>query len=225
MKIVITVYICICFSETTSCFCSVLSKVCLFYRTNTEAGVLSKEPGLFSPTSSFLKKFSAQFYLKLSSVVLNKISSTNSGVTSKPLYSVLQELGGKTFDKVPSAMLEDDKLPYDELWKDIMQNINKGEGTLDYIHVTHSELDRLEQQLYEPEIVQGQKTAAVFFTCGHYYTKDSFVKETERLNKEQVVGGSKLPETMSVIKEYYSRKGCMNLACPRCVHSALMMVA
>lgn len=145
--------------------------------------------------------------------------------SSSSRLSALRQLGGDVLDKSLSLIQEGDRLPYDELWQDIMQNINKGQGTRDYIYITHSEIDRLEQQLNETDSTQGHATLAVFFTCGHYYTNLSFTKEVERLENDTAVSGIKMSETLSLIKAYYSRKRGMPLACPRCVLGALLTVS
>lgn len=156
-------------------------------------------------------------------MVLNKLQMDV--WTGSSAASTLQQLGGGDFASAPSSMLQGDKLPYDQLWQDIMQNLQKGQDGRKYIYVTHSELDRLEQHLSEPDLNQGQVTAAVFFTCGHYYTKLECMIELERLNRDSTISCMKLPETLSVVREYYGRKGCLPLACPRCVHGAIMPVS
>ena len=121
-------------------------------------------------------------------------------------------------------MVEGDKLSYDQIWQDIMQNIGKGLDAKKYIYVTHGEFDRLEEQLCDTAQDQGQTTLAVFFTCGHYYTKAAFKRELDRFSKEMKVGQLKLPETISLLTEYYTRKSSLPLACPKCVLSALCSV-
>ncbi|XP_052272508.1 uncharacterized protein LOC127873013 isoform X1 [Dreissena polymorpha] len=175
---------------------------------------------LYQPSTAFLSKFSARFKLQISSVLLKQISLIeNAQFASSSAYQSIQKLGGDAFETIPNAMLDGDKLPYDQLWLDILQNLQKGQDTRNYIYVTHNELDRLQDRVSSGD--QGQITRAVFFTCGHYYTKDLFTNEIERFNLESFIGGFKLPETLSVIREYYSRKEAMPLACPRCVLSAL----
>lgn len=181
------------------------------------------KPSLNEPTPAFLSSFTTKFCLKLSMMVLNKLQMdvwSGSSATS-----TLQQLGGWDFASAPSAMLQGDKLPYDQLWQDIIQNLQKGQDARKYIYVTHSELDRLEEHLCEPGHNQGKVTAAVFFTCGHYYTKLDFMKELDRLNKDSTINSLKLPETLCVVREYYGRKGCLPLACPRCVHGAIISVS
>ena len=196
-------------------------------RTNSTTDKPETITTVYSPSNKFLCKFSSNFCLRLSSMVLKSISTGDETSTMSSSYSALKQLGGDTFENVPSTMLDGDRLPYDSLWQDIMQNINKGHGAKDYIYITPNEIDRLEQQLTDSDTAQGQGhfTPSVFFTCGHYYTKASFIKEAERLDKDAAVGGIKLPETLTVIKVYYSRKSCMPLACPRCVLGAMMLVS
>lgn len=141
---------------------------------------------------------------------------------SQPLsFKALKQLGGDHFEALPSNMIEGDKLSYDQIWQDIMQNVAKGLNAKKYIYVTHGEFDRLEEQLSDTDQVQGQRTLAVFFTCGHYYTKSAFEKELNRFSKEMKSSQLKLPETTSLLTEYYTRKNSLPLACPKCVLSAL----
>ncbi|XP_053407428.1 uncharacterized protein LOC123565052 isoform X2 [Mercenaria mercenaria] len=181
------------------------------------------KPSLNEPTLAFLDSFTTKFCIKLSSSVLNKLQTDAWRESSAA--TTLQQLGSTELNSVPVAMLEGDKLPYDQLWQDIMQNLRKGQDGRKYIYVTHSELDRLHEHLSDPDQCQGQVTPAVFFTCGHYYTKIAFTRELERMNKDSSIGNIKLSETLSVIREYYGRKGCLPLACPRCVLSAIMSVS
>jgi hypothetical protein len=156
-------------------------------------------------------------------MVLNKLQTDN--LSRSPSLSVLQQLGSGDLDAVPEYMTGGDKLPYDQLWQDIMQNLHKSKNSRKYIYVTHSELDRLAERLDDPDQNQVQVTPAVFFTCGHYFTKSSFMKELDKMNKDTTLSSVKLPETLSVIRGYYDRKGCIQLACPRCVISAIMSIS
>ncbi|WAR18296.1 UVR8-like protein [Mya arenaria] len=181
-----------------------------------------EDPTLYQPSQTFLCQFSTSFCLKLSSNVLHKISTGDPRFMSSSALSAIKQLGGGSFDTIQKSMLEGDRLSYDHLWQDIIQNLEKGRDTRNYIYITHSELDRLCEQLSDTD--QGEVTPAVFFTCGHYFTKQSFVNEIEKLNIESFVGGFRLPETLSVIKEYYGRKSCMPLACPKCVLGAILSI-
>lgn len=183
---------------------------------------VKEKPSLNQPTPAFLSSFSTKFCLKLSSFVLKSLQ-TDAWSESRAATN-LQQFGGSDFKSVPVTMLQGDKLPYDQLWQDIMQNLQKGQDGRKYIYVTHSELDRLEEHLRDPDQSQGQATPAIFFTCGHYYTRKAFMEEVDRMNKDTSVDSLKLPETLSVIRGYYSRKGCLPLACPRCVIGAVMSV-
>ena len=145
--------------------------------------------------------------------------------TSPGGFSSLKCLhGDQQFSGLSGSLLEGDKLPYDQLWQDIIQNLQKGLDARKYIFVTHNELDRLDEQLSNPDHGQGQRTPAVFFTCGHYYTQISFTKEVEKFSRDLKGGPLKLPETVSVLTEYYKRKGDKPLACPRCVYGAIAAV-
>ena len=179
----------------------------------------TSDPGkscLYQPSSAFLRKFSTKFCMKVCSSVLQAVNGDIE--KSKPVsYNLLKELGGKSFDSIPSEMLEGDKLPYDQLWQDIIQNLQKGMDAKQYIHVSHTELDRLEEQLLYTDGNPGEKVSAVFFTCGHYYTQISFKKELERMEEPLKLGNFSFRETLSVIVDYYKRDGTMPLACPKCV--------
>lgn len=197
---------------------------CYYFYRKPSSTDRDDSPVLFKPSWAFTQKFSSKFCLKLLSEILQRISTADTNFNSSPSFAALKHLGGNAFETRQSINLDGDRLPYDALWQDIMLNITKNQGARDYIYVTHSELDRLEQYAADNDSGQGT-TQAVFFTCGHYFTKLSFVKETERLNKEPALAGIKLPETLSVIKQYYSRNNRMPLACPRCVLGALMMLS
>ncbi|KAL4238144.1 hypothetical protein ACF0H5_002856 [Mactra antiquata] len=175
---------------------------------------------LFAPSRKFLKSFTTKFCLKLSSIALMKIQTENMSSLSS-----LKDLGGKGLSTIPVSILEGDKLPYGQIWQDIMQNLQKGHESRKYIYVTHSEIDRLEEHQNYHDRGQGHADSAVFFTCGHYFTKGSFINEIDRMNKDMSSTHIKLPETLSVIKQYYSRQGHFPLACPRCVLSAIMCIS
>jgi len=179
-------------------------------------------PTLFKPSQPFIQEFSTSFNLKLTSHILKTISSEETSISSSSLRP-LKQLGGDQLNSIPRSMLEGDRLPYDQIWQDIIQNISKGKSSRDHIYVTHSELTRLSQQLSEEP--SGDVTPAIFFTCGHYFTKSLFDAEIEKIGMEAFVGGVKLVETMSVIKTFYERKGSKPLACPRCVFSAILSIS
>ena len=197
--------------------------ICLFCRkphfVSDEKKDLEK-PIINQPTPGFLSQFTTKFTLRLSSSVLNKLQ-TDTWKESSAAGS-LQQLGGPELNSVPLTMLEGDKLPYDHLWQDIMQNLLKSRDSRKYIYVTHSELDRLNEHLGDPD--QDQVTPGVFFTCGHYYTEVAFREELERTSKDFSTGNMKMSETLSVVREYYNRKGCIPLACPGCVLGAIVSV-
>ena len=189
-----------------------------FFRGPPYSEVDQSQPTLFSPSSKFLSKFSTKFCLGVTAYVLEKIQGDMD--KSHPLsFKALKQLGGDQFEDLPSSMINGDKLSYDQIWQDILQNIAKGADARKYIYVTHGEFDRLDEQLDDTD--QGQTTLALFFTCGHYYTKAVFKKEIDRFNKELKLGQVKLPESISLLTEYYSRKSSLPLACPKCVLNAL----
>lgn len=180
----------------------------------------STKPALFKPSPEFLASFSTKFCLEITANVLKKIQGDME--KNHPLsFSALKQLGGECFEKLPSSMTAGDKLSYDQIWQDIMQNVAKGLNAKKYIFITHGELDRLEEQLSESDQIQGQRTLAVFFTCGHYYTKAAFEKELSRFSREMASGQLRLPETTSLLTEYYRRKSKLPLACPKCVLNAV----
>ena len=188
-------------------------------RTEEEKSDFPK-PTLFKPSAKFLASFSTTFCLEITTYVLEKLQGDIE--KSHPLsFSTLKQLGGDHFENLPSSMIVGDKLSYDQIWQDIMQNVAKGVNAKNYIYVTHGELDRLGEQLSDSDQIQGQRTLAVFFTCGHYYTRTAFEKELNRFSKEMKTGQLKLPETGSLLAEYYTRKSSLPLACPKCVLNAL----
>ena len=180
----------------------------------------SLKPTLFKPSASFLASFSTKFCLEITAYVLEKLQG-DIEKTNPLCFSSLKQYGGEHFENLPSSMVAGDKLSYDQIWQDIMQNVAKGVNAKNYIYVTHGELDRLQEQLSDSDQIQGQSTLAVFFTCGHYYTRTAFEKELNRFSKEMKTDQLKLSETGSLLTEYYSRKSSLPLACPKCVLNAL----
>ena len=66
------------------------------------------------------------------------------------------------------------------------------------------------------------KCEAVVFTCGHHYTRASFLQSVVPsfyANLSQAPNN--LPQTASLLTSYYRRDGELPLACPRCVLSTL----
>ncbi|XP_046583387.1 uncharacterized protein LOC124290643 [Haliotis rubra] len=216
----------------------------------------SEEPPttLLGPSCKFLEKFSTDFCLKLLHSVLTS-SSRNPNTLPKQWMSLLQQhtsddagTGDSSTDtvNVKPELTErkveiqpcDKLIPYDRLWQDIVQNLQKHADSRSYISLTRNEMDHLEVQLEDQTNRQndGKDTqtdttqpidpdCAILFTCGHHFTRKTFTEEVlVSFDRELTEGPNKLPYSASVLKQYYSRQGLLPLACPKCVLNALMTI-
>ena len=67
-----------------------------------------------------------------------------------------------------------------------------------------------------------QECEAVLFTCGHHYTRESFLESvipSFEVNLSQAPNN--LPQTASLLASHYRKKGEQPMACPRCVLSSI----
>ena len=175
---------------------------------------------------TFRTSFSTSFCLEVLHKVIDKILSLDfekkhpiAHATLKPLLSCKQER--KDLDLQPSDKL----ISYDQLWQDVVQNLQKAEGTRDHIYITRSEVDHLDEKLQDQSYAGNDNQTyanAVLFTCGHYYTKKLFVEEVlVKFSSELSKGAVSLPESANVLVQYYNRQGLLPMACPKCVLNAI----
>lgn len=110
--------------------------------------------------------------------------------------------------------------PFSHLWQDVVQNLQK--DTTKYIYVSRSELDHLNENLHSSRRTDSSEPNSVLFTCGHNYTRQSFVEEVlGKFEREVTHGHTKLEKSGSILVQYYQRPGMLCVACPKCVLNAL----
>lgn len=127
---------------------------------------------------------------------------------------------GHSLDLQPSEKM----IPYQQLWQDVVQNLQKGAESQQFIAMTRSEVDHLDEKLHSnPSCDTGATNHnSVLFTCGHYYTKQTFLEEVlVKFQRELAQGPASLPSSAQVLVKYYSRGDLLPLACPKCVLNAL----
>lgn len=106
--------------------------------------------------------------------------------------------------------------PFSHLWQDVVQNLQK--DSTKYIYVTRSELDHFDESLHST----GESPNAVLFTCGHNYTRQSFMEEViGKFEKELTHGHTKFEKSGSILVQYYQRPGMLCVACPKCVLNSI----
>ncbi|KAJ8301898.1 hypothetical protein KUTeg_020885 [Tegillarca granosa] len=180
----------------------------------------------------FKKQFSTKFCLCVLQKVLEKMASLDFEKKHPICFNAFKSLSKDSFDYGTLDLQPSDRMiPFEQLWQDVVQNLQKGSETKNYIYITRSELDHLDEQLHEQNSTPVNKFSAeeslqepntVLFTCGHFYTKKSFFDEVlVKFNRELSLGSSSLPESASLLTQYYSRQGLLPLACPKCVLNAL----
>lgn len=130
--------------------------------------------------------------------------------------------GGQGLDLQPSEKM----IPYQQLWQDVVQNLQKGAESRQFITMTRSEVDHLDEKLHNDQPCESsQGSNSVLFTCGHYYTKQNFMEEVlVKFQKELSQGPDRLPNSAQVLQKYYTGSELLPLACPRCVLNALHSV-
>ncbi|XP_071082712.1 uncharacterized protein [Haliotis cracherodii] len=209
---------------------------------------------LLGPSGEFLEKFSTDFCLKLLHSVLSS-SSRKPSTLPKQWMSLLQhhevgaaDSGADMVDIKPEPTQTrprvdiqpcDKLIPYDRLWQDIVQNLQKHADSRSYISLTRNEMDHIEVQMEEKTNRQTDRKetqtdtiqpddphSAILFTCGHHFTRTTFTDEVlVSFDRELTEGPNKLPYSATVLKQYYSRQGLLPLACPKCVLNALMTIS
>lgn len=129
---------------------------------------------------------------------------------------------GHGLDLQPS----DKMIPYQQLWQDVVQNLQKGAELQQFIAMTRSEVDHLDEKLHGEQVLDSSQTSnSVLFTCGHYYTKQNFLEEVlVKFQKELAHGHASVPSSAQVLVKYYNRGDLLPLACPKCVLNALHSV-
>ncbi|KAK3585949.1 hypothetical protein CHS0354_038491 [Potamilus streckersoni] len=173
-------------------------------------------------SKDLLDSFSTKFFLRVLKTFLHSIQNNFEKSNPFVFSKIKQYVRGNILDSLPKDIFAGDKLPFDQLWQDIIQNLSKNSESRKYIFVKKSEIDHLNEQLQDqdqavPSSGDTQRTDAVLFTCGHYFTKVGFVSELTKFKKELTSAPVKMPGTSSLLTEYYSRKGPLPLACPKCV--------
>jgi len=184
-------------------------------------------------SENFIRKFSTKFCLQVIQKVFEKMLLSDFEKKYPVSCSTLQGLlsghfhGNSDLDLQPSDKL----IPFEQLWQDVVQNLQKGSDSRDYIYITRTELDHLSEKLSEqttlgPLSIQEegncQDTNVVLFTCGHHYTKRTFMDEiVVKFNKELSQGPNSLPDSATLLMQYYGRQELLPLACPKCVINAI----
>ncbi|KAK3101004.1 hypothetical protein FSP39_000154 [Pinctada imbricata] len=196
---------------------------------NNEDSTTESEEDLTSPakigmSDSLRKAISTKFSLDVLQRVTDRILAHDfekkHPVTSACLKPLLK-LERSDLDLQPSDKL----IPFEQLWQDVVQNLQKGAESRQSIYITRSEVDHLDEKLHQATYPSGENTAntaAVMFTCGHYYTKTAFIDDVlVKFHKELSQGPASLPESAGILVQYYNRQGLLPLACPKCVVNAI----
>ncbi|XP_041350104.1 uncharacterized protein LOC121369224 isoform X2 [Gigantopelta aegis] len=177
-------------------------------------------------TQLYVERFSTSFCLKVLHLVLSHFSKDDSKLTKEwnswQLSSAppSQDSGSRSRVEV---QCREKLVPYDQVWRDIVRNLEKIADAQRCILLTRSEMDHLEEQAEQiKEEDTCDKSLAVLFTCGHHFTQQTFKNEVlVSLENELTDSPNKLPFTASLLKQYYSREGLLPLACPKCVLQAV----
>ncbi|XP_063404631.1 uncharacterized protein LOC134688085 isoform X2 [Mytilus trossulus] len=166
-------------------------------------------------TNEFRSSFSMRFKFKILETVIQAISDTEFERRHPALYQMLSSL---TIKQNVSSI--SNLNPFNQLWHDVIQNLQK-EHT-NYIYITRGELDHLDENLHESRRSSSSEPNAVVFTCGHNYTRQTFMEEImTKFEKEITHGHTKLEKCGSILMQYYQRPGMLCVACPKCVVNAL----
>ncbi|KAL3853004.1 hypothetical protein ACJMK2_016594 [Sinanodonta woodiana] len=186
---------------------------------STDCGELDTSDGI---SKDLLESFSPKFCLRVLKKFLHSIQNNFEKSNPFVFSKIKQYVRGNILDSLPKDIFAGDKLPFDQLWQNIIQNLSKNSEARKFIFVKKSEVDHLNEQLQDqdqavPSSGDTQRTDAVLFTCGHHFTRVGFLSELTKFKKELTSAPVKMPGTSSLLTEYYNRKGPLPLACPKCV--------
>lgn len=208
------VHVCTCISNINTIFVTNTTTYFL-YRNDSDDSLMemSKEQEATSVTTSKLN-FSSKFQLEIIQKVFEKMSSLDFEKRNPVSCSTLKKLINTEINTSDLDLQSSDKLiPMDQIWQDILHNLSKNSDIRDFIYITRSELDHMSQV--------SVNSSSVMFTCGHYFTQKLFTEEiVMKLNQEMTLGN--MPNTGSLLVQYYNRKGFFPMACPKCVVNALV---
>nr|XP_022297301.1 uncharacterized protein LOC111106775 isoform X2 [Crassostrea virginica] len=177
------------------------------------------------PSAGSKFTFSTKFSMTVLQNVVKKIQSVDFEKKHPICHQAYQPFTmdtgeGHSLDLQPSEKM----IPYQQLWQDVVQNLQKGAESQQFIAMTRSEVDHLDEKLHSnPSCDTGATNHnSVLFTCGHYYTKQTFLEEVlVKFQRELAQGPASLPSSAQVLVKYYSRGDLLPLACPKCVLNAL----
>ncbi|KAK6176559.1 hypothetical protein SNE40_014821 [Patella caerulea] len=178
-----------------------------------------------------VKSSSASFSTKFNLQVLDRLlqNDSTSGDTDETLAKWISLIGLDNLDErdqsenYPELQPAHKLIPYDRLWTDIIQNLQKHLGDRLCVSVTRSELDYLDQTIDSSE---EQHQSAFFFTCGHNHPKQIFYQDVlSYFERELNSGATKLPYSATLLSQYYKRQGCLPMACPKCVLNAIWTIS
>lgn len=171
--------------------------------------------------------FSTKFSMTVLQNVIKKLQSVDFEKKHPICHQAYQPFvvdsnEGHGLDLQPS----DKMIPYQQLWQDVVQNLQKGAESQQFIAMTRSEVDHLDEKLHGEQVLDSSQTNnSVLFTCGHYYTKQNFLEEVlVKFQKELAHGHASVPSSAQVLVKYYNRGDLLPLACPKCVLNALHSV-
>ncbi|XP_062616739.1 uncharacterized protein LOC134278436 [Saccostrea cucullata] len=171
--------------------------------------------------------FSTKFSLTVLQNVIQKIQSLDFEKKHPVCYQAYQSVAmdtgeGQGLDLQPSEKM----IPYQQLWQDVVQNLQKGAETRQFISMTRSEIDHLDEKLHGSQASDAsQDNNSVLFTCGHFYTKQNFLEEVlTKFQRELSHGPGSLPGSAQVLVKYYHSNDLLPLACPKCVLNSLHSV-
>lgn len=213
--------------------CCILSTFLFWKNPKTEKdGETMATPVCLGLTGQFMMHFTTKFCLQVLQKVFDKMLLVDFEKRYPVSHGSLKRLltcrvGSSDSDL--DLQSGDKLIPFDQLWQDVVQNLQKGSESRDYIYITRTDIDHMAEKIEQTqgqqslsEEVNSQEPNAVLFTCGHHYTRRNFMDEVMvKFNKELSQGPASLPGSASLLMQYYCRQGLLPLACPKCVLNTL----
>ncbi|XP_077982825.1 uncharacterized protein LOC144437691 [Glandiceps talaboti] len=173
------------------------------------------------------QSFSTKFCLEVTSAVVTHITS---GQPHKEYSDIM--INGFAGDKTQlqqGLQHQPNDVPEEKLWQEILQNLKKDLNSREFIQLSHNDAQALLKALKEQiqsntyrYVPEEQEPDIMVFSCGHHFLKQPFLLTTVPLFETAMNNlPVPLPATADIMVHLYRMNGCVPLACPNCVLSAL----